>query len=87
MHLDMVQTRFVSHAGAKQTLDSSHIPEIRKLLRTDMSIAEIAAFFDVSLPTVRNFIKRRAICNMRDRNNFITLQRSIAREEIETDDQ
>lgn len=57
------------------------IVEIRKLLRTDKSIDEIATELGVCRPTLANFIKRRGICNLKDRSNFITLQRSIAREE------
>jgi IS30 family transposase len=83
MQLDVTRTRFAkdSRGGSKQLLDTGNIPEIRKLLRTDKSIAEIAEHFGVDRLTLRSFIKRRAICDMRARTNFITLQRSIAREE------
>lgn len=57
------------------------IVEVRKLLRTDKSIDEIATELGVCAPTLRTFIKRRNICNLKDRSHFITQQRSIAREE------
>lgn len=57
------------------------VVEIRKLLRTEKSIEAIADELGVCTPTLRNFIKRRNICNLKDRSRFITQQRSIAREE------
>lgn len=55
------------------------IAEIRKLLRTDMPLNEIAAALDVSEPTLKNLIRRRNICNLRERRHFISLQKSLAR--------
>ena len=82
MHMDASLVRVVRGAvGASQILETSDIPEIRRLLRTDNSIASIADHFGVAALTLRSFIKRRNICDMRARSQFITLQRSLARED------
>ncbi len=57
------------------------IVEVRKLLRTDLSLNEIAEILGVSMPCLRGFVKRRNICNLTDRRMFNTLQKSLAREE------
>ncbi len=79
MHLDStrVQFRLNGRPGGKQSLGTSDIPEIRKLLRTEKSIAEIADVFGVVPNTLRAFIKRRAICDMKARRDFISLKRSV----------
>jgi hypothetical protein len=83
MQLDTSRIRVIKNVvgGSRQKLETSDIPQIRELLRTDKSIAEIADLIGVDRLTLRSFIKRRAICDMRSRANFITLQRSLAREE------
>lgn len=59
------------------------VVEVRKLLRTDKSIEEIATELGVCAPTLRSFIKRRNICNIKDRSHFITQQRSLSRERVQ----
>jgi hypothetical protein len=59
------------------------ITEIRKLLRTTMSIQEIADALGCDPATLRKIIRRRQICNLLDRTRFITLQRSLARLDAE----
>ncbi len=58
---------------------AERLVEVRKLLRTDMSIAEIAEDLGVALQTLRGFIKRRRLCNMTERSGFISLQKSLAK--------
>lgn len=85
MHMEMVRVRFAAkhtpgpRAGSSCLADK--VSDIRKLLRSDMSVGDIAKDLGVSLPTLRTFIKRRRLCNLTDRRNFITLKRSIDREE------
>ena len=43
------------------------VPEIRKLLRSDMTIDQIAAALGVWEQTLRSFIKRRSICDLKQR--------------------
>lgn len=85
MQLQIVRTRFEQKSKpgrlAGTSCLSERIVEIRKLLRTDQSIAQIAQKLGCERQTLRTFIRRRAICDMKARTNFITLQRSIAREE------
>jgi hypothetical protein len=58
---------------------NEHVVEIRKLLRTDISIDSIGAHFGCCGNTIRNFIKRRRLCDLRLRRTCIT---SSKREEI-----
>lgn len=82
MHVEFVSVRFIPpRRGGVAKLDRKHIPEIRKLLRTAMSISAIASHFGVSRVTMMGFIKRNQICDMKTRQNFISLQNSLAREE------
>lgn len=81
----VVMVRFeTDHRPGPKTRDpllGHRVAEVRKLLRTDKSLEEIAAEMEVCASTLRNFIKRRNICNLKDRSHFITQQRSLAREE------
>lgn len=81
MQMDLSAVRLAAKVGSPQKLDWSHVAEVRKLLRTSLSVEEIAARLNVDRLTLRSFIKRRQLCNLRDRRNFITLQESLAREE------
>ena len=86
MHLDSSWVRFVrsSKRGPSSGL-GDNLVEIRRMLQTDMSIKAIAESFGVSLPTMRSFIKQRQLCrDMRGRNDFIRLQRSLAKLDKET---
>lgn len=85
MHLDAVRWRVVpgEKLGRKPhgDLDTSDIPRIRALLRTDKSITEIAYELKVEMQFLRNFIKRRGLCDITARKKFISLQKSLAHEE------
>jgi len=81
MHMEFVPVRLEGRKGTEYKLGKEHIPEIRKLLRSSMTIEEIATHFHVSKPTMVGFIKRRQICDMKERGDFISLQRSLARED------
>ena len=85
MHMDFVRVRFGrdSKPGPKPTDLSDKLPELRRLLRTDASITAIARELGCSHATLRNFIKRRRLLNMRARREFISLQKSIAGEALE----
>lgn len=60
-------------------LETSDIPEIRRMLRTDMPLDQIAAQLAVGRQALSKFIKRRQICNLKARNDFHKLQKSLAR--------
>lgn len=82
MSRHVVRTRFVpdSTPGRPKfdAMLSDSIPEIRRLLRTDLSLQEIALQLGVSAPTLRHFIRRRQICDIAERAKFIGRQRNIA---------
>jgi hypothetical protein len=44
-----------------------------------MSLTEISDELGVSLPTLWGFIKRRRLFNMAERNQFISLQKSLSK--------
>lgn len=82
MHLESIKVRFI--AGEKlgrrpKVCLDDRIVEVRSLLRTDKSLAEIAEELGCPRSALRTFIMRRRICNLAERANFITLQRSIAK--------
>ena len=84
MRTHKVHVRFSNGVRPGRPADSKlghRIVEVRKLLRTDLSLDEIAENLGVSMPCLRGFIKRRNICNLTDRRNFNTLKKSLAREE------
>lgn len=76
----VVITRFESGCrpgpkpGAKL---APRVAEIRKLLRTEMSLQEIADAIGSDADALRRFIKCRQLCNLRDRMEWIKLQRSL----------
>ena len=69
--------------GSSQLGD--RIPEIRKLLRSDLSLANIAAQLGVGAQSLRRIIKQRNLCDLRARRDFNTLQRSLVRLDKESD--
>lgn len=78
----VVYTRFASgcRPGARPDAKlAPRIAEVRKLLRTEMSVAEIADVLGCDSKTLTNMIRRRQICNLSERNKFINLQKSLAR--------
>lgn len=78
----VVYTRFASGCRPGARPDAKLTPrivEIRKLLRTEMSVAEIADVLDCDSKTLTSMIRRRQICNLGERNKFIRLQKSLAR--------
>lgn len=79
----VVQTRFVPDSTPGPKLDAKladRIPEVRRLLRTDLSINDIAAKLGVSGTALRAFIKRNALCSIGERAKFISRQKSLARQ-------
>lgn len=54
------------------------IVEVRRLLRTNKSCAEIANELGVDSQTLRRFVKRRRICDLQERDLFISRQKSQA---------
>lgn len=78
----IVRTRFVpdSKPGPKPDAKlADRIPEVRRMLRTDLSIDEIAAKLGVCGPALRYFIRRRQICDIAERAQFIGRQKTLAR--------
>jgi hypothetical protein len=43
------------------------VPEIRKLLHLDMTLVQIAATMGVTGNTLRKFIKKRSLCDLKQR--------------------
>lgn len=85
MRVHRVHVRFVpldQSSGAPRKLSTDDLPELRRLLRSDLSINEIAEKFDISGNTLRNFIRQRRLCNIRDRQRIITAKRQIAAAEV-----
>lgn len=75
-----VMVRFATGCKPGPKTDAKLAPrvvEVRRLLRTDKSIDEIADDLGVSRPTLVNFIRRRRICNMQERAYFISMQESL----------
>lgn len=66
--------------GPKEML-ADRVPEIRKLLRTDMAITAIATHLGTTEKTLLSFIRRRRLCALKARRDFISLQRSLKRED------
>ena len=77
----VVKTRFVAgeRPGSKSSdiVLQAQITKIRRMLRTDLSIEEIATRCGVTRDALSRFIKRRRICNMRERQRFIGLQSGL----------
>jgi hypothetical protein len=87
MRVHVVKTRFSKseRPGRRPGVSvlDDNIPEIRKLLRTDKSLDEIAASFGVERQCLTQLIKRRRLCDIKERAKFISLQKSIRKlEEI-----
>lgn len=82
MRLDSSRVRFARTGAGREAgigLNDS-VVEVRRLLRTDMTVAEIAESLGVQVQALKAFIKRRQLCrSLADRQNFISLQRSIAK--------
>jgi hypothetical protein len=67
--LDCSQVRFEGSGGGNfgEKL-ADRVPEVRKLLRADMTLVQIAAALEVRETTLRKFIKRRNLCDLKQRN-------------------
>jgi hypothetical protein len=83
LRLHVVKTRFVAgeRSGPKSPDINlqDQITEIRRMLRTDLSIEEIATRCGVTRAALSAFIKRRRLCNMRERARFNGLQKTMGR--------
>lgn len=83
MQAHRIRARFVSGTGgryADRSLDE-RIVEIRKWLRSDLSLPQIAHAMSLDYDKLSAFIKRRRLCDLRARKEFITLQESLRKEE------
>jgi hypothetical protein len=68
MQLDCKPIRFVSHGRGNHGLKLyGLVPEIRKALRSNDSLVQIAEKFGVTEMTLRRFIKRRNLCDLQQR--------------------
>ena len=77
----IIHTRFAPIGpGGHPPLDLN-VAKLREFLRTDQSLAQIAEHFGVSSEGLRNFIKRRNLCDLTERRRFIALQRSLTRDD------
>jgi hypothetical protein len=80
MQMHVIRTRFEGYGkpGPKTILCYDHIPEIRRLLRTEATIGEIAKTLGVMPESLRRFIKQRRICDLRARREFFEMKRSVS---------
>jgi hypothetical protein len=62
--------RFAPGRSVFSPLDE-RIAEVRQLLRTNMSFKEITDRLGVSDTSLRAFIKRRQLCDLKERKQFI----------------
>lgn len=79
LRVQRLKIRFEKSARRGRPCGSFDVAEVRKLLRTDMTLAQIAVHLGTTKQILRNFIKRRNLCNVQDRARFISLQESIAK--------
>lgn len=80
MHVERI--RFASGVRPGPKLDGKlghRIVEVRRLLRSSMTISAIAVELNVSPSVLTGFIRRRQICNIAERAKFISLQISLER--------
>jgi hypothetical protein len=68
--LDPNLYHFAPRPGVISPLED-RIVEVRKLLRTNMSIAEIGKQLGVTDKAVTRFVKRRNLCDLKARREFI----------------
>lgn len=78
-----ITTRIVPNDLPGRPAADLNVVEVRKLLRTNMSLEQIGLQLGVKRGALRNFIKRRNLCNLTDRKHFISLQASTNREAAE----
>src|SRR5262245_41027865 len=74
-----VKVRFakIGHGGCPQRLNDDHVVIVRKQLRTEKSIVAIAAELGVSDVVLRNFIKRRNLCDLHERARVISTHKVV----------
>lgn len=70
LRIHIIKTRFEKSLGGRPPPDLD-VVAVRKALRTDRSVADIAADFNVSKETLARFIRQRNLCNLQDRMKFI----------------
>jgi hypothetical protein len=81
MRTHVVRVMFVPGGpiGRPKKLERSHIPEVRRLLRTSLPIGDIAKQFGVTQPCLSRFCKRHRICDLKDRARMVSIARQDAR--------
>lgn len=78
MQLDVSRVHIKrANRGGQAKLWHGDIPKLRAMLRTEMAVADIAEQLNISVPALRNFIKKRQICDLNERGKWIKLQKSI----------
>lgn len=77
IHRDKI--RYAGLAGIRSLL-ADKIVEVRKLLRTDLSLNQIAEQLEVDHHTLKRFLKQRNICDTVERQKFINRQKAIEQE-------
>lgn len=77
MRTHRVHVRFAPAGHGLGTPSDLDVTEVRKALRTDNSIPEIAAQFGVHPHTLANFIRRRNLGNLWERRIYLGRQRAI----------
>lgn len=77
-----IRVRFAPGARPGPKPADLDVAEVRKLLRTDMSIEQIALHLGVKDASLRSFIKRRNLGDMWARRVFLSMQEALRKEEI-----
>lgn len=80
MHFDGGRVRFVVGRRSDQML-GDRVVEVRKLLRTDLPIVQIAEQLGVSANCLKDFVRRRNLCDLKERKKFISQQNAIKTQE------
>ena len=73
--------RFAAKPGPHNDLQEK-IVEIRRLLRTDLELPEIAGLLSVTPAVLGKFIRSRRLVNLKERRRFNKLQKNIAKFDV-----
>jgi len=75
MHRIVVRFEPGAKLGRKPKLLVDDVPRVRVLLRSDLSLSEIADKLGVTATTVFNFVKRYQLCDLAMRRRAISSSR------------
>lgn len=82
MQAHRIRVHFVPGTRPGRKPADLEVAEVRKLLRSDMSIGQIALHLGVNYKSLGTFIKRRNLGDMWARRVFLSTQEALRKEEI-----